>query len=172
MLNSGICLPFYLPSFISFSDKLAHSTADSVLLCLWSPSYNLYCIIIFCIVEKLYIFQLMFSEFFLTALGAILKVSLITIFIQPHLPHSCCLIIMELLTLVGRIFPEGGTALLTNVHYDKSLVWFEGPGFYYTINNGPWPRLLLDILLFPGVMEILHELWFCRTCPFTCSSSS
>lgn len=49
ILNSGICLPLCL------SDSLAQSVAAFVPLDSWSP-HNSYCTLMFCIVEKLYIF--------------------------------------------------------------------------------------------------------------------
>lgn len=49
--------------------------AAFVPLDLWSSLYSLFCILLFCLVLKLYIFKLMFSVFFPTALRAILKVT-------------------------------------------------------------------------------------------------
>ena len=42
-------------------------------------------------------------------------------------------------------------------------------GFCYIINTGSSPRLLLESLWLPYVMEI-PQLWICRTCTFMCSS--
>ena len=73
-LNSGIyCLCICLSLYLSV--KLAHSIVASVFLGPQSPSYNSYCILIFCIVEKLYIFKLIFLDFIPTALRAALKVT-------------------------------------------------------------------------------------------------
>lgn len=46
------------------------------------------------------------------------------------------------------------------VEMTHSLAWFETSGFYYTINPGSPPGLLL-----PHVIEIL-QLWICRTSCF------
>jgi hypothetical protein len=53
----------------------------------------------------------MFSEFFPTALRAVLKATSFYHFGDPSetLYLLLLLMIMELLTLAGRIFPEGGT---------------------------------------------------------------
>ena len=76
--NSGICLPLYL------SDKLAYSVAASILftLHLCSPLYSSYGIFTSYIVENLYIFKLMFLEFFSTTLRVVLYVSIFTIFVK------------------------------------------------------------------------------------------
>jgi hypothetical protein len=57
------------------------------------------------------------------------------------------------------------------VYCSEPLVWFKASGFCYTTNTGSSPGLLSDILVLPGVMEVLL-LWFSRAGPFTHSSSS
>jgi hypothetical protein len=56
------------------------------------------------------------------------------------------------------------TTILANVHCRDSLQWFEASGFCSTVNTGSSLGLLLDILLFPCVMEIL-QLWIYRSWP-------
>jgi hypothetical protein len=63
------------------------------------------------------------------------------------------------------------TSFLANVLCNESLVCFKASGFCYTISTGPSLGLLLDMLLFPCVMEIL-KLWICRTGSFMNSGSS
>lgn len=104
------------PTFVSafsfyLSDKLVHSIVASVPLDLRNILYNSYCILIFYIVEKSYIFNPMFSMFFATALRALLKATAFYHFaetdtLSPGLTLS--LIIKELLTLAERTFLEGG----------------------------------------------------------------
>jgi hypothetical protein len=38
------------------------------------------------------------------------------------------------------VYPFVHTALLADVHYNESLVWFEASGFCYTLNTGILPR--------------------------------
>lgn len=64
---------------------------------------------------------------------------------------------------VSHSEPFVHTDLLANAHFKELLVWFK-VGFYYNINTGSPPGLLLDILL-PWVKEVL-PLWVCRTGPF------
>jgi len=77
----------------------------------WSHSYKSYYILIFCIVEKLYIFEFMFLEFFSIALMAILKVLTFTILQRHSTPLTLILILflilMGSLTLTGRTFLGG-----------------------------------------------------------------
>lgn len=91
-------LPYYL------SDKLI-CRAAFVSLDLWSSLYYWYFILIFCIIEKVYIFELKFSEFFPTALRVVLKVTcsteILDLPLSPGLVLS--LIIMEFLTSAERI---------------------------------------------------------------------
>ena len=68
-LNSGICLPLYL------SDTLAHSADASVLLGLWSPSYNSYHSLIVFIVSKLYNFWSHVFRVLFHSLRTVLKVT-------------------------------------------------------------------------------------------------
>ena len=49
------------------------------------------------------------------------------------------------------------TALLANVDYNVSLVWFEDSGFCYTISTGSSPEILLDMLLLTFGMETLRD---------------
>ena len=106
ILNSEICLPLYL------SDK---------------PDYQCSCLFSFRSVKpftqfilhpyilqslKLYIFELMFSEFFPTALRAILNITQFTILLRNTLPPPrpmLFLIIMKSLTLTGRTSLGGET---------------------------------------------------------------
>lgn len=44
---------------------------------------------------------------------------------------------------------------LVNAHCSEALVWFKVSEFCNTINPGPSLRCLVDILLFPGVLEPL-----------------
>jgi hypothetical protein len=46
-------------------------------------------------------------------------------------------------------------SLLADVHYNEVLVWVEAPDFCYSIDTGPSPGLLSEILLLPCVMEEL-----------------
>ena len=76
MHGPNLCL-FQVSAFVIFWQ--AGSECSCLCLVLWSSLYNSYCILIFCIVEKLYVLELMFSEFFPTALRTVLKV-------MQHLP--------------------------------------------------------------------------------------
>lgn len=69
------------------------------------------------------------------------------------------------------IFFFSRATLLFNVHCNESLVYFKASDFWYTLNTGLSPKLLLSILLLPQVKEIL-SLSFCRSNPFTCFSRS
>ena len=72
---------------------------------------------------------------------------------------------------VTQCHPFAQTALFANAHCNESFVGFKASDFCYTVNIKSSPGLFLDILLLHGVMGIL-QLWFCRTSPFTSSSSS
>lgn len=39
------------------------------------------------------------------------------------------------------LYPLVQSALCTDVHCNKSLVWFKASSFYYTIITGPLPKL-------------------------------
>jgi hypothetical protein len=87
--------------------------------------YNSYCILIFSIVEELYIFELMFSAFFLTASRAVLKVTVFYNFAEtlntPLPPRfNLSLIIIESLTLAERTFLKGGTGKYGHYYTNKS----------------------------------------------------
>lgn len=56
------------------------------------------------------------------------------------------------------------TALLANVRCSESLVWFQAPGFGYTLNIGSSLELLLYVLLLPCALEIL-QLWITGQAP-------
>lgn len=73
-------------------------------------------------------------------------------------------------TVCHALHPFAQTALLTNVHCNAPLVWFELSVVCYTINTRSSSRLLLGILLLSRVIEILW-LWFCKMGPFTCSAT-
>jgi len=95
-----MCLPFY------FSDKLAHSVAASVC----KDPNTIHIAATFCIVEELYILELLLSEFLCTALRPILKASAfktIAILLPPRFVLS--LIVMWSFTLAKRTFFKGRT---------------------------------------------------------------
>jgi hypothetical protein len=108
-----ICLPFSLWG-------LAQNAVASVFLGPRNPSYNFYCILIFYIVEKLYIFELMFLVFFPTVLRAVLKITASYHFaetLNTPLPSGLVLslIIIESLNLTEMTFLKGRT--WKYVHY-------------------------------------------------------
>ena len=72
------CLSLYV------SDKLTHSVAASIPLDSWSYSYNSYSIFIFCIGEKLYIYEIMYLELISIALRVVLKVQVFTIWLSHY----------------------------------------------------------------------------------------
>jgi hypothetical protein len=75
-----------LPAFVSTDNKLDgwNLTTKSPFPSYLGPntSYSSFCIVIFYIVEKLYILELVFLEFFPTALRAVLKVIAFTILLR------------------------------------------------------------------------------------------
>lgn len=44
-------------------------------------------------------------------------------------------------TVCHTVYPLVQSALCTDVHCNKSLVWFKASSFYYTIITGPLPKL-------------------------------
>lgn len=98
ILTSGVSLPFIcLP--LHLSDKLVLSAVASVVLGLWSPLCNSYCILIYCIVQKLNTFLYSISAFFPTVLRAVLKVTSFYHFAEKDTPSPpglrLSLILME-----------------------------------------------------------------------------
>jgi hypothetical protein len=69
------------------SDKLPHGITASVLLICEDPYIVHIAYFYFCIVEKVYIFELMFLELLFTALRVVLKVPALTILLQTD-THS------------------------------------------------------------------------------------
>ena len=77
------CLFITLP--LHLSHLLAHRVTDLVPLeSLRSPSYDSYCILIFGRVEKLFIFKIMYLEFFPIALKAVLKSQFLQVCCEWH----------------------------------------------------------------------------------------
>lgn len=68
--------------------------------------------------------------------------------------------VLRCVTECHPVYPLAQTALLANVRYNESLVWFEAPDFCYTLSAGATWGLLSDILLLPWVKAIL-QLWLC-----------
>lgn len=67
-------------------------------------------------------------------------------------------------TTFPRLYTFVHTYLFANVHCSESLVWIEASSFFYIINTGSSPGILLDILLLPCVS------W--RSCSFGSSESA
>ena len=146
MHGPNLCL-FQVSAFVIFWQ--AGSECSCLCLVLWSSLYNSYCILIFCIVEKLYVLELMFSEFFPTALRIVLKVPVFPIFAETlatPLPPGLLLslVIIESLTLTERISLEGG--IWKYVHHYRNK-----PTLTINSHRGTCP---LDSL--PGVGSISH----------------
>lgn len=59
-------------------------------------------------------------------------------------------------TVSCTVDPLAHITLLAGVHCKESLVWFEAPGFCYTVDTGSSPGPLLGILMLPCVVEILQ----------------
>lgn len=100
-----------LSAFVS-SDKLAHNEVVSVLLGLWSLSYNSFYILIFWIFEILHIFQLRTLSHSLKGYPEDHSVLPFAETLAMPLPPGLLLslIIMESLIFPERTFPQGGTS--------------------------------------------------------------
>lgn len=129
----------------------------------WSFSYNSYCIFMFWIVEKpyLYILELMFSECFPTALRTVLKVTALPFcwgtldtFLLSGL--VLFLIILESLALAGRMFP--GTWKICTLLCKEALCLQQLSALVET-------HVLLTLLR-GGNWVILSLPWLCQTWQF------
>jgi hypothetical protein len=116
-VSAYLCFLFFFFFFgffvFCFFDELVYSAAVFILLGLQCSLYNLYCILIFCIVQKLYILELIFIVLSHSLKGCPEGLSIYhfaeTLATSSPPGLLLPLIIMEALTVAERTFLEGGT---------------------------------------------------------------